>query len=309
MLDRLTGLEIFNKVASTGSLSAAGRALGMSQTMVTRHLAALEARLGVVLFHRTTRRLAITDAGRDFLDASARILAELEAAEAAVSRERLQPRGLLRVNAPVSFGTRQIAPLLADFAVRCPEIRIELGLNDRRVDLLEEGWDLAIRIGNLADSALMARRLAPSRSLLCAAPAYLAAHGTPRSVAALTEHECLLYTLSRMGAAGQWIFGARAEILVNVSGPLRANNGDALLAAAIAGQGLVYEPSFILADAIRAGQLVPLPLDHPTVPLAGIYAVYPASPHAPAKLRAFTDFLLERFRPEPPWDLGLPNDP
>ncbi len=194
MLDRLTGLEVFAKVAAAGSLSAAARAMGLSQTMVTKHLSALEARLGVKLFHRTTRRLSITEAGRLYLESSERILADMEAADAAITAERIEPRGLLRVNVPVVFGTRQIAPLLAQFSELYPNVVVELGLNDRLVDLAEEGWDLAIRIGKLRDSSLVARRLAPNRVVVCAAPSYLAAHGTPRTVADLAAHNCLGYT-------------------------------------------------------------------------------------------------------------------
>ena len=305
MLDRLTGLEVFAKVAAAGSLSAAARAMGLSQTMVTKHLAALEARLGVKLFHRTTRRLSITEAGRNYLESSARILADMEAADAAVAADRIEPRGLLRLNAPVSFGTRQIAPLLTEFAARHPRVTVEIGLNDRLVDLAEEGWDLAIRIGNLGNSSLIARRIAPCRIVVCAAPSYLEARGTPPTVASLAEHNCLGYTLSHSQPVDRWLFGASAEISVRVSGNLRANNGDALRAAAIAGQGLIQQPSFIVADDLRAGRLVALTLDQPTVELAGIYAVFPPDRHPPAKVRAFIDFIATRFTPEPPWDRGI----
>src|ERR1700758_92622 len=167
MADRLTGLEVFAKVAAAGSLSAAGRAMGLSQTMVTKHLAALETRLGAKLFHRTTRRLSLTDAGRSYLESCERILIDIEAAEAAVAADRLGPRGRLRLNVPLGFGGRQIAPRLAEFSRLHPHVGIELGLNDRQVDLAEEGWDLAIRIGNLRDSSLVARRLAPCRIAVC----------------------------------------------------------------------------------------------------------------------------------------------
>src|SRR3954467_7475434 len=166
MLDRLTGLEVFGKVTATGSFSAAGRALGLSQTMVTKHIAALEMRLGVKLFHRTTRKLSLTEEGRRYLEASERILADMEAADAAVAADRFEPRGVLRLNAPVAFGVRQIAPLLSEFAQRYPLVDVELGLNDRTVDLAEEGWDLVIRIGALGDSSLIARRLAPCSTLV-----------------------------------------------------------------------------------------------------------------------------------------------
>src|SRR5229473_980752 len=253
MLDRLTGLEVFARVAGAGSLSAAARALGMSQTMVTKHIAALEGRLGVKLFHRTTRRLSITEAGRNYLESSARILADIEAADAAVAADRVEPRGLLRLNAPVSFGTRQIAPLLAE----------------------------------------------------CAAPSYLEARGTPRTVASLADHNCLGYTLSQRTPIDRWVFGAGADFSVQISGNLRANNGDALRAAAIAGQGIIHQPTFIVADDLRAGRLVALTLDQPNVELGGIYGVFLPDRHPPARVRAFIDFIADRFAPQPPWDREL----
>ncbi|WP_024508313.1 LysR family transcriptional regulator [Bradyrhizobium sp. ARR65] len=304
MPDRLTGLEVLAKVAATGSLSAAARALGLSQSMVTKHLAALEARLGTKLFHRTTRRLSMTDAGRIFLESSERILAEIEAAEAEVAADRLEPRGQLRLNVPLVFGVRQIAPRLAQFAQIYPRVTIELGLNDRLVDLAEEGWDLAIRIGNLRDSSLVARRLAPCRMAVCAAPAYLAGHGTPRTAADLAKHNCLGYTLAQAGAE-RWVMGGRSGLSIAVSGNLRANNGDALLAAAVAGQGIIYQPTFIVADDLRAGHLVQLALDLPPSELLAVYAVYLPHRHPPAKVRAFIDFLAGQFAPEPPWDRGV----
>jgi DNA-binding transcriptional LysR family regulator len=307
MLDRLTSLQVFAKAATTGSFSAAGRAMGISQTMVTKHIAALEARLGVKLFHRSTRRLSITEAGRSYLEASERILADMDAAEAAISADRIEPRGLLRLNAPVSFGARRIAPLLMEFAQQHPYVSVELGLNDRLVDLAEEGWDLAIRIGSLSDSNLIARRIAPCRTVICAAPAYLRTHGTPRNVSELPDHNCLGYTLSRLTGVGRWTFGAKSEVAIDVSGNLRANNGDALLAAAVAGQGIIYQPSFIVADDIRSGALVALELDQPTIELGGIYAVFLPDRHPAAKVRAFIDFIAAQFAPEPSWDRDLPS--
>jgi DNA-binding transcriptional LysR family regulator len=306
-LDRYTSLEVFAKVAATGSLSAAGRALGLSQTMVTKHVAALETRLGTKLFHRTTRRLSITEAGQRYLESIERILAELEAADSAVAADRFEPRGVLRLNAPVSFGAWQIAPLLDEFARRHPGLQVELGLNDRLVDLAEEGWDMAVRIGTLADSSLIARRIAPCRSVVAAAPAYLAAHGTPKTVADLAHHNCLGYTLAHSTRAGQWAFGERGEATVAIAGNLSANNGDALRAAAVAGQGIIYQPTFVIADDLRAGTLVALPLDQPTMELGGIYAVYLPERNPPAKVRALIDFLAERFGGVPPWDRDLPG--
>ena len=305
MLDRLTGMEVFAKVSAAGSFSAAGRALGLSQTMVTKHIAALEARLGVKLLHRTTRRLSLTEAGQLYLDSAERILADVEAADGAVAADRFEPRGQLRLNAPVSFGSRQIAPMLSAFTRQHPQVTIELGLIDRYVNLAEEGWDLAIRIGSLSDSSLVARRIAPCRTVVCAAPSYLATHGTPRAAAELSHHNCLSYTLTQRSNAGRWMFGQKAEIAVPVSGNLRANNGDALRAAAIAGQGIIYQPTFIVADDLRAGTLVKLPLDQPTELLGGIYAVYLPDRNPAAKVRAFIDFVAEHFAPEPPWDRDL----
>ena len=302
MLDRLTGLEVFAKVATAGNLSAAGRAMGMSQTMVTKHIAALEARLGVKLFHRSTRRLSITEAGRNYLEASERILADIGAAEAAVAADRVEPRGLLRLNVPVAFGTRQIAPLLSEFARRHPRVAVELGLNDRLVDLADEGWDLAIRIGSLSNSSLIARRIAPCRTVVCAAPSYLAARDKPRTTSSLAEHNCLGYTLSSVTGVDRWVFGEKGDVVVAVSGNLRANNGEALRTAAIAGHGLAYLPTFVVADDLRAGTLVALNLDQPTIEFGGIYAVFLPDRHPVAKVRAFIDFIANRFAPEPPWD-------
>ncbi|MGL3107635.1 LysR family transcriptional regulator [Bradyrhizobium sp. BR 1432] len=306
MLDRLTSLEVFAKVAAVGSLSGAARAMGLSQTMATKHVASLEARLGTKLFHRTTRRLSITEAGRSYLEFAERILADMEAADAAIARERVEPRGLPRVNVPVVFGTRQIAPLIAEFSAAHTEVTVELGLNDRIVDLAEEGWDLAIRIGSLRDSSMVARKLAPNRLVVCAAPSYLAKHGTPRTVADLAGHNCLGYTLSQQASAAEWLFGVEGEIRVQVSGTLRANNGDALRAATLAGLGLARQPTFIIADDLRSGALVALALDQPEIQTSAVHAVYLPDRRPPAKVRAFIDFLAARFAPVTPWDRGLP---
>lgn len=306
MLDRMTGMQVFQRVAATGSLSAAARGLRMSQTMATKHVAALESRLGTKLFYRTTRRLTLTEAGRTYLEACERILADVAAAEDAVSAAQTDVRGTLRLNVPVSFGILEVAPLLPQFAARHPALTVDLGLNDRQVDLVEEGWDLAIRIGAMKDSTLQARRLAPCRMLVCAAPSYLAARGTPETVASLKAHDCLGYTLSRLVGADTWGFGRDGKTKVAVSGSLRASNGDALVAAAVGGQGIIYQPTFLVAPEIRAGRLRVLQLDKDTIEMSGIYAVFPAGRAPPAKVRAMIDFLLARFSPVPPWDRDLP---
>jgi DNA-binding transcriptional LysR family regulator len=299
-------MDVFVRVAALGSFSAAARALGVSQTMVTKHIVAIEERLGARLFQRTTRKLTLTEPGIRYREAAERILAELEEAEAEATAAVTEPRGTLRVNAPLSFGIREIAPLVAEFAERFPALTIDIGLNDRVIDLVEEGWDLAIRIGRLQDSSLVARKLAPIRVLLCAAPAYLQAHGTPHTVADLARHNCLGYSLPNAASAGRWAFGRNGDVVVAVKGTLRANNGDALRAAALAGLGLVYQPSFLFADDLRRGDLVPVTLDHPTFQYANAYAVYSPDRYVPAKVRVFIDFLAERWAGEPPWDHGLP---
>lgn len=302
MLDRFENMRVLLKVVELGSFSAAARAMRMSPSMVTRHIAAQEDRLGTRLLHRTTRRVTLTEIGRTYRDMAERIVADLEDAETLTAADQRNVRGLLRVNGPVSFGVRQIAPLMAAFQRAYPELTVELGLNDRLVDLVEEGWDVAIRIGRLAASSLIARRLAPCRTMLCASPDYLAVRGVPKTVGDLRGHACLGYTLSRSVGVDTWSFGHEGDITVPISGPLRASNGDTLLAAAIAGQGLTYQPTFILADAVRSGLLTSLELDHPLMDLGGVYAIYPPGGRLPAKARVFIDYLAERFSGTPPWD-------
>jgi DNA-binding transcriptional LysR family regulator len=304
MLDRVTSMQVFVRVAALGSFSAAARALHLSQTMVTKHVAALEDRLGVKLLHRSTRKLVLTEGGRGYLAACERILGEIEEAEASASLDRIEPRGTLRLNVPLTFGFRQIAPALAEFSRLYPEVMTDLGLADRYVDLIEEGWDLAIRIGRLKDSSLVARRLAPCRTVVCAAPSYIETRGAPRSLGDLSRHNCLGYTLSSEISADRWAFGTDGDTIIQVGGNLRANNGDALLAAAVAGQGVIYQPTFLVGDSLRAGSLVQVLAGCRTLEL-GVHAMLPSGRQAPAKVRAIVEFLAERFAPEPEWDRGL----
>lgn len=301
MLDRITGMRAFVRSASAGSLSAAGRQMGLSPAMVTKHVDALEARLGVKLFHRTTRRLTLTEAGSNYLDACQRILADIDETEADISSRRVIATGLLRMNVPLSFGVRYIAPLLPAFSEQHPAVRVELGLTDSQVDLLDGGWDMAVRIGRLADSSLQARKLGNCELVVCAAPAYLDARGVPRQVADLKQHNCLGYTLAKSGG---WAFGRDGSVRVPVSGNLLANNGTALLAAAIGGQGVIYEPEFIVAEALRRGELVALELDKPPVDVGGIHLLYPPDRRPPAKVRVMADYLIEAFAEQAPWSLG-----
>lgn len=295
MLDRITGMGVFVRAAGVGSLSGAARQLDMSPAMATKHVDALESRLGVKLFHRTTRGLTLTEAGRDYLDACQRILPEIAEAEAAAASQRVEPTGLLRMNVPVSFGTRFVAPLMPEFSRRHPGVRVELGLSDSLLDLIAGHWDLGIRIGRLADSALQARRLGDSDMLVCAAPSYLDRRGVPRRVDELVQHNCLSYTLSS-AQSREWAFGRDGSLRVPVSGDLMANNGDALLAAAIGGQGVIYQPRFIVGDAVAQGDLVALELDHPPLALGGIHVLYPPDRRPPAKVRVMVDYLAEAFK-------------
>lgn len=298
-MDRITSMQVFVRAVASGSLSAAARDLAMSAAAATRHMDALEAYLGVKLLHRTTRRLSLTEAGSEYLEACQRLLPEIEEAEAAVSSQRIEVKGLLRMTVPLTFGTRYIAPILPAFSLRYPALRIELGLNDSVVDLLDGGWDMAIRIGRLGDSPLRARKLGDCPEVVCAAPSYLDRRGIPRTVADLKQHNCLGYTLSSWAGGREWAFGKNAQIRIPIHGDLVANNGDALLAAAVAGQGLIYQPMFIVSEALQQGELIALNLDEPMHELGGIHAVYPPERRPPAKVRAMIDYLIESFEQEP----------
>lgn len=291
----MISMQVFVRAAADGSLSMAARHLGMSPAMAAKHVSALERRLGVKLFHRTTRRLTLTEPGSNYLEACQRILPDIDEAETAAASQRIKATGLLRMNVPVSFGIRFVAPLVPEFSRRHPDVKVELGLSDAHVDLIAGRWDLAIRIGHLADSPLQTRRLGNSPMLICAAPDYLDRRGVPRQVAELTQHNCLSYSLSSMQNRKVWTFGAKGEVRVNVSGDLLANNGDALLAAAVAGQGIIYQPHFIVGDALKRGELVALELDKPAVKLGGIHILYPPDRRPPAKVRVMIDYLAETF--------------
>lgn len=304
-LDTLTGLLVFAAVAEAHGFSAAARALGLSKSAVSKQVSRLEAAVGARLLQRSTRRLALTEAGAALLARGRNVLAELEAAEADLGQLAGAPRGRLRVSAPMSFAQRHLAPALPEWLAAHPGLELELDLTDRAVDLIGEGFDCAVRIGRLADSSLVARRLAPARRVACAAPAYLARHGAPRSPAALRGHACLDYTY--LAEPGGWPFTvARRTRRVAVHGPLRSNNGEVLRDAALAGLGIVLLPTFLVGDDLRAGRLRPLLIEYECWD-AGVYAVYPPTRQMPPKLRAFVDFLAARCGPQPPWDAALPR--
>jgi DNA-binding transcriptional LysR family regulator len=293
-------LQVFVRIAETGSFSAAARDLGLSKSAASKRLAVLEDRLGARLVNRTTRRLSLTEAGSDFLERAQRILAELEEAEQAAGRLTDEPRGILKVNAPMSFGIQHVAPALADFMTRYPDLAVTLDLDDRRVSLIEEGYDVAVRIADLPDSSLVARKLAPARRAVCASPAYWAAHGVPAHPRELARHNCLIYAY--LPAQNDWRFrGPGGALAVRVAGNLKANNGDVLREAALAGLGVCLAPTFLVGDDLRAGRLRAV-LDTFADDSLAIYAVYPHRRHLSAKVRAFVDFLAGRFGPRPYWD-------
>ena len=294
-MDRITSMRVFARAAQLGSLSAAARQLDISPAMAAKHVDALEVRLGVKLLHRSTRKLALTDAGASYLDAVLRILPEIDEADAAAASQRTLAIGLLRLNAPLAYGVRHLAPLMPDFSVQNPAVTVELGLTDAMVNLVDERWDMAVRIGTLHDDSLQARRLGNCALVLCAAPAYLNERGMPRRVTDLAQHNCLGYTLSATSGPTQWAFGKDGSVRQKVQGNLRASNGDALLAAALGGQGLIYQPSFIVGEAVASGALQALMLDQPPRDLGGIHAIWPAARHPPAKVRAMIDFLAKRL--------------
>lgn len=272
-MDQLTSMRVFALTAQAGTLSGAARILDMSPAMATKHVGALEARLGVKLLHRTTRKLVLTEAGQAYLEAVQRILAELDEADAAATAQRTLATGLLRLNTPLAWGVRHLAPLMPAFSRAHPAVTVELGMTDAAVNLVDERWDMAVRIGALHDDSLQARRLGGCRVVLCAAPAYLDEHGVPRTVADLAQHNCLSYTLSSTNTPSEWRFGADGSVRQPVRGNLRANSGEALLTIALGGLGLVYEPDFIVGDALARGALQALTLDHPPHDLGGIHAV------------------------------------
>ena len=300
-MDRLAAMTAFARVAETRSFSEAARRLGGSKSVVSRQVMALEAELGARLFHRTTRSLTLTEAGQGYYERVSRILADVDEANQSVTRLQAAPRGRLRVNAPMSFGIRHLAPALPAFLALHPEVEVDMSMNDRFVDLVDEGYDVAVRIGRLVESGLVARKLAPLRRVVCASPAYLAAKGVPQTPADLAAHQCLSY--SNMAASDEWsVVGAGGKPLsVEVRGQLRVNNGDTLRIAALGGLGLVTQPTFIVGADLQAGTLVGVLSDY-VAQDGAVYAVYPHSRHLSPKVRAFVDFLAGRFGPKPYWD-------
>ena len=300
MGDSLYEMSVFSKVVASGSLSAAARDLGVSTAVVSRRLASLEARLGVRLVNRTTRQLALTDEGASYLDACTRILGEVEDADAAAAARRIEPQGVLKVALPASFGHKHIAPLIPPFAERFPKIHLALSLSDRTVNMIEEGYDLAIRIGELEDSSLAARKLAPNRRVVCASPGYLKTHEAPRKPDDLQRHNCLTTNDLHMNWEYKGPDGKRGS--VRVTGHYACDNWEVLREWAMAGLGVALKSTWDVRRQLEDGSLVSLLPGYDFGTDVAIYAIYPHRRYLPAKTRVFIDYLAESFGPEPYWD-------
>jgi DNA-binding transcriptional LysR family regulator len=302
-VDRFDNMRVFAKVVESSSFAGAAARLGISASMVSQHVKELEERLGARLLNRTTRRVSLTETGRAYYERCTRLLADLEETEQAVSDMHAAPRGELRVNATPSFGILHLAPAIADFTARFPAISVELILSERIVDLIDEGFDVAVWVGELPDSSLIARQLAPCRMVVCGAPSYFEEHGTPRTVADLRAHDCLTVSGNVLSYYRAWHLTAADGTVLNISpiGSLRTNSGAVLKVAALAGHGVVCLPTYLVGDALQSRRLVTV-LDDYTAPPLTLRALYPHNRHLSAKVRAFVDFLAARFGREPPWD-------
>ena len=298
-MDRIDGIRTFLGVVESGSFTAAAEKLGISKALASKHVATLERRLGARLINRTTRRLALTEVGRIYAERSKRLLAEFDEIESTVQERQGQVRGLLRLTAPVTFGEAYLAPVIADFLKSNPDLSIELSLTDQIVDLIEEGFDAALRIGDLDDSSLFARRISRMRTVYCAAPAYLDRCGRPSRPEELSRHQCVIDLNYKTGAS--WPFAINGERrLVRVEGRYRVNSARAVRDALLCLGGIARCPSFMVADDIAAG-LLDVVLSGYEIDDFGIYLIYPHSLHLPAKVRAFADFLTDQARRNSVW--------
>ncbi|MCS3507858.1 LysR family transcriptional regulator [Achromobacter sp. JUb104] len=293
-MDALSDLAFFSLVVKHGNLSATARELGLTPPAISARLARLEQRLGVRLLNRTTRRVSVTQEGELYLAEGGRILADLEALERSVSSARAQPQGLLRLNATFGFGRAHIVPAVSDFARQYPDVEVQMRLTDRPLNLIEEGFDVAVRFGDLPDARLTARKIASNRRLLCASPRYLATYGEPRTPGELQRHRCIVVRENEV-AYGTWRLesGQRAET-VKVRGPVSSNDGQSALEWALDGHGIVMRSEWETAAYLRDGRLREVLTDWRT-PAADIHALYPERLNLPAKTVAFVDFLSQRF--------------
>ncbi len=293
-MDRLDAMQMFIRVAELGSFSAAALQLGVARSAVTRQVAALEAHLGTKLMARSTRRLSLTSAGTAYLEKCRVILNLVEAAETGIAEERQSPRGPIRISLPLSFGLKRLGPLLLGFAQRHPEISLDMDYTDRRVNLIEEGVDLSIRITARLDPGDVARRIGSSRLIVVASPDYLARHGTPQHPDELADHECLGYTAG--GSSQAWTFVVDGQTRnVAIRSRINAGNGDVLAEAAALGMGIACQPDFIVDSFIASGRVRAILADFPA-PELGIHVVLPGNRHVPHRVRVLMDFLAEEMR-------------
>jgi DNA-binding transcriptional LysR family regulator len=299
-MDQLTAIRAFAQVVESGGFAKAAERLGLSTTATSRHVAELETHLQTRLLNRTTRRVSLTESGRAYYERVVQLLADLEEAEQEAQRAAVVPRGVIKLTTAVNFGVRHVAPAIAAFLAKYPEVRFDVSLSDRIVDLVEEGLDLGIRIGGPGPQNVVARKLGETRVVPCASPDYLARHGTPQVPEDLARHNC--FTYEYVTPRNVWTFrdADGRERPVRVGGNLHSNNGDLLAEAAARGVGIVLEPAFIVGPEVRAGRLVPLLQDFAPAPLP-IYAVYSSRKHLSAKVRLFIDFLLEHFAGAQDW--------
>lgn len=289
-MDRFQGITAFVSVVESGSFARAAEKLGQSVSAVSRRVAELEEHLDARLLNRTTRRLSLTETGRSFHERAVQLLADLEEAEQGASEGGVTPRGTLRLTAPITYGIRVLAPIVAAFAAKYDQVRVDVDLSDRAVDLVDEGFDLAVRIGEIRSQFLVARRIGATSLVCCASPAYLERHGAPRTPDDLVRHRCLTYEYAATRHQWRFIGADGGDKVVRIGGPLHSNNGRMLGALAVEGAGIVCEPDFILAPDLARGALVPILADW-TLPSIAIHAAYPSRRHLSAKVRAFVDFL------------------
>lgn len=293
-MDRLRSLTAFIAVVECGSFVQAARRTHTSNAAISRYIQELETYLGVRLLQRSTRKIALTDVGRDYYQRIKQILTDLDDADSTVGANNSSLSGTIRINAPLSFGTRYLAPLWGEFMEQHPSISLDVELTDRRVDLLEEGIDLAIRIGKLADSSLVSRRLATCHSILCAAPSYIAQHGQPQTPEDLSQHQIISFATAANADAWHFYSPSGEEKIINVKPRMHTNNGDTIRAVVLAGQGIALQPTFIVAGDIQAGNLVTF-LPNWSGPTFGIHALYPSRKHLSLKVKTLIDYLTQQL--------------
>lgn len=300
-MDGIGAIPVFVAVVENDGFAAAARKLGVSKSAVSKRITLLEARLGAQLLHRSTRKLSLTEAGERYFVHAVEALAAAREAEDAVAQLQSAPRGSLKINAPMSFGRLHVAPLVPEFLKQYPLIEIDMVMDDRIIDLVEGGFDVAIRGGTLPDSALIARKLAPLHSVLCAAPDYIAEHGHPSEPADLLNHNCIHYSYSS-GAAGWTLLGPNEPVTVRTSGNYQVNNSEALREVLIGKCGIGRLPTFVAGPDILSGRLIRV-LPQFRMSSQSLYSVFPERRHMPAKVRVFLDFAVERFGADQPyWD-------